>query len=125
MVAGSRLLIEIYDSRHSSDAVNVFALGANDTVNGAFDVLTALKIAVHNQMAAIKDTDAYDLFISLDQPMKVQNSGLVRATIIMSLGKFGPVRYYKLAAQITRSGDALGVKVLSVALARVNKGQSR
>ncbi len=43
----------------------------------------------------------------------------------MTLGKFGPVRTYKLTAEITRSGDALGVKVLSVALAQIDKGQSR
>ncbi len=76
-------------------------------------------------MAGIKGADSYDFFVSLDQPMKVDNSGLVRATIIMNLGKFGPVRYYKLTAQITRSGDALGVKVFAVAPVRVDKGQSR
>jgi hypothetical protein len=74
-------------------------------------------------MRGIKNADAYDFFISLDQPMTIDNRGLIRATIIMSLGKLGPYRYYKSTAQITRSGDALGIKVLSVALTRVDKGQ--
>ncbi len=121
----SRLLIETYDSRYSSDAVNVFALGANDVVTGPFDVLTALKIAVQAQMTGIKDADSYDFFMSLDQPMTIDNRGLLRATILMTLGKFGPVRTYTLTAQIARRGDALGVNVLSVALAHVDKGQSQ
>ena len=101
------------------------ALGANDAVTGPFEVLTALKIAVQAQMTSVKDADSYYFFVSLDQPMTIDNRGLLRATILMTLGKFGPVRTYKLTARITRSGDALGVKVLSVALAHVDKGQSQ
>lgn len=121
----SRLLVETFDSRFSSDAVNAFAIGANDAVIGPFDALKGLDGAVRAQMQGVKDAEHYDFFISLDRPMTVDNRGFLRATIIMALGKLGPVRYYKVTAQITRSGDALGVKALSVSLSHVDKGQGQ
>ncbi len=119
----SRLLIETYDSRYSSDAVNLFAIGDNDVVTGPFDLLKVLGLAVRAQMKDVKDADGYDFFISLDRPMTIDNRGLIRATIVMSPGKFGPYRYYKMTAQIVRNGNALDAKVLSVALSHIDKLQ--
>jgi hypothetical protein len=42
----SRLLIETFDSRYSSDAMNAFAFGANDAVTGPFDLRKGLDGAV-------------------------------------------------------------------------------
>ncbi len=116
----SRLLIETSDSRYSSDAVNLFAIGSDDAVTGPFDLLKVLAPAVRAQMKDVKDANGYDFFISLDQPMTIDNRGLIHATIIMSPGKFGPYRYYKMTAQITRRGGALGAKVLSVSLSHID-----
>ena len=117
----SRFLIRSFNSRFSTDNIDLYAFGANDEVTGPFDLLKAIEPAVTARMKQerVKKIEGYGLFVSNEPPLKIDNRGLIRAAIMMWVPKNGPERDYKLTAQVTRGAKSLAVRIESIALTNV------
>lgn len=117
----SRFLIRSFNSRFSTDNIDLYAFGANDEVTGPFDLLKAVEPAITARMKQerVKKIEGYALSVSNEPPLSIDNSGRIRASVMMWVPKEGPERDYKLTAQVTRGPKSLAVHVGSIALTQV------
>jgi hypothetical protein len=117
----SRFLIRSFNSRFSTDNIDLYALGAHDEASGPFDLLKLIEPAVQARMKQerVKKIESYALSISNEPPLAIDNRGHVRAAIIMWVPKLGPERDYRVTVQVTRGPKSLAARIGSIALTHV------
>jgi hypothetical protein len=117
----SRFLIRSFNSRFSTDNIDLYAFGANDEVTGPFDLLKAIEPAVGTRMRQerVKKIESYVLSVSNEPPLSIDNGGRIRASLMMWVPKEGPERDYKLNAQVARGAKSLAVRIGSITLTHV------
>ena len=115
----SRLLIRSFNSRFSTDNVDLYAFGANDEATGPFDLLKVIDPAVRTSLRRrVKDEQTYVFSISSDPAMSVGNSGLVRAAVMMWVPKDGPERNSTVTVRVIRGAKSLDARVVAVVPSR-------
>jgi hypothetical protein len=112
----SRLMVETYDTRFSTDGLAVYAIGPDDKAGAPFDLLSVMEPAVRAQLKrTVKDDAAYVFSISR---MTVDNRGAIRALAQMWVPKDGPLSAFDVTATIVRKGDSLDTRMTSVRRSR-------
>ena len=115
----SRLLIRSFNSRFSTDNVDLYAFGANDEASGPVDLLKLIDPAVRTHMRRrVKDEQKYVFSISNDPAMSVGNGGLVRARVTMSVPKQEPERSYNVTVRVMLGAKPLAARIVAVVPAR-------
>ena len=109
----SHLLIRKAD-RVGSESVELFAFTEDDAVTGPFDLVKVLAPAARAEMKGVKDVEEYSFRISYQPAIAIDDQGLIHASVYMQApgSDDGPI--YKLTAQVTRAGNSLDAKVLSI-----------
>jgi hypothetical protein len=110
----SHLLIKTTGRRGVSDAAELFALAQDDSIVGPFDLGKVLDNAVLIQMRGIKGANRYSFHFSYAPAVTVDNQGLIRASVFTEVSDSADGPIYKLIAQITRTGNSLDAKVVSI-----------
>jgi len=115
----SRLLIRSFNSRFSTDNVDLYSFGANDEATGPFDLLKVIDTAVRAHLRRrVKDEQNYAFFISDEPGMSIGNSGLVRAAVMIWVPKDGPERNYNVTARVMLGAKPLAARIVAVVPAR-------
>jgi hypothetical protein len=115
----SRLLIRSFNSRFSTDNVDLYAFGANDEVTGPLDLLKVMDPAVRAHLKRrVKDEQKYVFSISNEPAMSIGNSGLVRAAVMMWVPKDGPERNYNVTVRVMLGAKPLAARIVAVVPAR-------
>lgn len=115
----SRLLIRSFNSRFSTDNVDLYAFGANDEATGPFDLLKVIDPAIRAHLRRrVKDEQKYVFSTSNEPAMSIGNSGLVRAAVMMWVPKDGPERNSTVTVRVTRSKVARRAHRVRCAVAR-------
>jgi hypothetical protein len=118
----SRLLIRSFNSRFSTDNVDLYAFGANDEATGPFDLLKAMDPAVRAHLKRrVKDEQKYVFSISDEPAMSIGNSGLARAAVMMWVPKDGPERNYTVTVRVTRGAKSLDARIVAVVPSRARQ----
>jgi hypothetical protein len=107
----SRLMVETYETRFSTDGLTAYALGADDKAS-TLDLIKIMEPAVRAQhRRRVKDADGYEFYV---QRIAVDNRGHVRALVQMWVPKDGPFAAFAVTAAVTRKGDALAARITSI-----------
>jgi hypothetical protein len=115
----SRLLIRSFNSRFSTDAVELYAFGANDEATGPFDLLKVIEPALRVSLKRrVKDDQTFVFSIASDPAMSIGNGGLVRARVMMWVPKDGPERDFNVTARVTHDAKMLAARIVAVMPAR-------
>ena len=115
----SRLLIRSFDSRFSTDNIDLYSFGANDEATGPVDLLKLIEPAVRAHLKRrVKDEQRYVLSIASDPAMSVGNGGLVRARVTMSVPKEDPERDYNVTVRVMLGAKPLAARIVAVVPAR-------
>jgi hypothetical protein len=115
----SRLLIRSFNSRFSTDNVDLYAFGANDEATGPFDLLKVMDPAVRAHLRRrVKDEQKYVFSISNEPAMSIGNSGLVRAAVMMWVPKDGPERNSTVTVRVIRGAKSLDARIVAVVPSR-------
>jgi hypothetical protein len=115
----SRLLIRSFNSRFSTDNVDLYAFGANDEATGPFDLLKVMDPAVRASLRRrVKDEQNYAFFISDAPSMSIGNSGIARAAVMMWVPKVGPERNYTVTVRVMRGAKSLAARIVAVVPSR-------
>lgn len=115
----SRLLIRSFNSRFSTDNVDLYAFGANDEATGPFDLLKVIDPAVRAHLRRrVKDEQKYAFSISNDPAMSVGNGGLVRAHVMMWVPKDGPERNFNVTVRVMLGAKPLDARIVAVVPSR-------
>jgi hypothetical protein len=108
----SGLMVEIYDTRFSTDGMTVYAIGPDDKASAPLDLLKIVEPAVRAQLRrAVKDEDSYGFSI---RRLTVDDRGLVRTTVMMWVPKEGPSAAFDVTTMIARKGGALVARIASM-----------
>ncbi len=111
----SRLLIRSFNSRFSTDNIDLYAFGANDEATGPVDLLKLIDPAVRAHLKRrVKDEQKYVLSIANDPAMSVRNGGLVRARVTMSVPKEEPERNYNVTVRVMLGAKPLAARIVAV-----------
>lgn len=112
----SRLLVETYHSRFSTDSMTVFAIAPADKASGSLDLLKIVEPAVRAELKRrVKNVEPYELFV---QRIAIDRAGRIRALVDLWVPKDGPSATFAVTAAITRKDDALAARVTSVRRSR-------
>ena len=85
----SRLMVETFDTRFSTDGVTAYAIGADDKVS-TLDLLKIMEPAARAQLKRrIKSDDGYVLFV---QRIAIDNRGRIRVLVHLWVPKEGRSR---------------------------------
>jgi hypothetical protein len=108
----SRLMVESFDSRFSTDLVELHAISADDTASQRLDLLKIIQPATERQLKrTVKDASAYAFFL---EKVTVDNRGVVRAAVQMWVPKDGPSASFAVTLAVTRKADKLAARVVVV-----------
>jgi hypothetical protein len=108
----SRLMVESFDSRFSTDLVELHAIGADDTASSRLDLLKIMQAAVERQLKrTVKNASAYEFFL---EKVAVDNRGGVRAAVQMWVPKDGPSASFAVTLAVTRKADKLDARVVAM-----------
>jgi hypothetical protein len=114
----SHFLIRYFDSRFSTDIVELYAIGADDAVSGPFDLLKPLDTATRTRLKTrVKGADDYAFSLSAQNDEKVlaiDNRGRIRAEVMLWVPKPGPFYYYTLRMQAVQRKTGLDAHILSL-----------
>jgi hypothetical protein len=112
----SRLMVETYDTRFSTDGLTVTAIGPDDKASAPLDLLRVMEPAVRAQLRrAVKDEASYVLSL---HRVVIDDRGMVHALVQMWVPKEGPFAAFDVTAAITRKGDGLVPRITSVRRSR-------
>jgi hypothetical protein len=118
----SRLLIRSFNSRFSTDNVDLYAFGANDEATGPFDLLKVIDPAVRTSLRRrVKDEQTYVFSISNDPAMSIGNGGLARAAVMMWVPKDGPERNFTVTVRVMRGAKSLDARIVAVVPSRARQ----
>ena len=110
----SRLMVETYDTRFSTDGITVYAIGADDTAR-TLDLLKMVEPAVRAQLRRIvKDERAYVFSI---HRLSIDGRGRIRTTVMMWVPKDGPSQAFELTVEVSRKA-ALAARITSIRRSR-------
>jgi hypothetical protein len=111
----SRLMVETFDTRFSTDGVTVYGIGADDKVS-TLDLLKLMEPAVRAQLRRrVKSDDGY---VFLIQRIGIDNRGRIRALVHLWVPKEGPFAAFFVTATVTRKGDALAARITAIRRSR-------
>lgn len=111
----SRLMVETFDTRFSTDGVTIYALGASDKTS-TLDLLKIMEPAVRAQLRRrVKDDEGYVFFV---QRIAIDDRGLIRALVHLWVPKEGPFAAFAVSAAVTRKGDALAARIIAIRRSR-------
>jgi hypothetical protein len=111
----SRLMVETFDTRFSTDGVTVYAIGADDTTR-TLDLIKIMEPAVRAQLKRrIKSDEGYVFFV---QRIAIDNRGRIRALVHLWVPKNGPFAAFLVTAAVTRKGDALSARITAIRRSR-------
>jgi hypothetical protein len=114
----SRLVINTFEERFNTATVDLYAFDAKDSVTGPFNLLRILEAATRAQLRRrVKNDEAYE-FSLVRERLRIENRGLVHATIMLWVPKNGPERNYDMTLQVAQKGGGLDAKVLSIRRSR-------
>jgi hypothetical protein len=109
--ANSRLVVERYDSRFSTDSMTVYAIGADDKAS-TLGLLEIVEPAVRAQLRrAVKNDEPYSFLI---RRLRIDNGGTIRTTVIMWVPKDGPSVAFDLTVAVARTGGTLAARITSM-----------
>jgi hypothetical protein len=115
----SRLLVRTFDSRFSTDNIDLYSFGANDEATGPVDLLKLIEPAIRAHLKRrVKNEQKYVLSIANDPAMSVGNGGLVRARVTMSVPKEEPERNYNVTVRVMLGAKPLAARIVAVVPAR-------
>ena len=111
----SRLMVETFDTRFSTDGVTVYAIGPDDKAS-TLDLLKIMEPAVRAQLRRrIKSDEGYVFFV---QRIGIDNRGRIRALVHLWVPKEGPFAAFLVTATVTRKGDALAARITAIRRSR-------
>jgi hypothetical protein len=116
----SRLLIRTFNSRFSTDNVEIYAFGADDAVTGPLDLLKIIGPAVRARLKLRgKNPDDFDFSLTEppnydEKPLSIDDRGRIRADVMMWVPKKGPSYYYAVKARVARVKELLVARILSI-----------
>jgi len=112
----SRLIVETYHSRFSTDSMTVFAIAPGDKASLSLDLLKIMDTAVRAELKRrVRNVEPYELYV---QRVAIDRGGRIRALVDLWVPKDGPSATFAVAAAVTRKGDALAARVTSVRRSR-------
>lgn len=123
----SKLMIRHFHSRFSTDTMDLYAFDKDDKTGAPLDLLDAISKAVRAQVKKRgKEIDDYSFTLAWTEnnkePLKIDNRGRIRASVMLWVPKNGPFYYFDVTAQLMRSKDKLSAKIIS---ARLTKREGR
>ena len=111
----SRLMVETFDTRFSTDGVTVYAIGADDKAS-TLDLIKIMEPAVRAQLRRrVKNDEGY---VFLVQRIGIDNRGRIRALVHLWVPKEGPFAAFLVTAAVTRKGDALAARITAIRRSR-------
>lgn len=108
----SRLAIEAQDSKWSTDIVRLYAIGADDKVL-VLDLQKIIEPAVRTRLRQLGKNDRIYTFSVEDGPT-VDDSGLVRASVLMQIPKQEGDLNFDVTLQVSQKNGALSAGDVSV-----------
>jgi hypothetical protein len=116
----SRLMIRSFNSRFSTDKVELYAFNPDDKVTGPLDLLKIIDSAVRARLKArVKNADGYDFSLTSikdeETPATIDDRGLIRAEVMYWIPKMGPYYYYTVKARVVRAKGSLEARIVSIA----------
>jgi hypothetical protein len=116
----SRLMIRSFNSRFSTDKVELYAFNPDDKVTGPLDFLKILDAAARAKLKArVKNADGYDFSLTSikdeETPATIDDRGLIRAEVMYWIPKMGPYYYYTVKARVVRAKGSLEARIVSIA----------
>jgi hypothetical protein len=116
----SRLMIRSFNSRYSTDNVELYAFDPDDKVTGPLDLLKIIDSAARAKLKArVKNADGYDFSLTSikdeETPATIDDRGLIRAEVMYWIPKMGPYYYYTVKARVMRAKGALEARIVSIA----------
>jgi hypothetical protein len=116
----SRLMIRSFNSRYSTDKVELYAFNPDDKVTGPLDFRKILDAAARARLKArVKNADSYDFSITNikdeETPATIDDRGLIRAEVMYWIPKMGPYYYYTVKARVVRAKGSLETRIVSIA----------
>jgi hypothetical protein len=109
----SRFLIAEVGSVETEN-VELFTFVENDGAIGPLDLVKVFEPAVRARMGSSSAANQYSFRITYIPGIAIDAAGLIHASVYMARGGSGEGPAYDLTAQVTRGGDSLDVKVLSI-----------
>lgn len=108
----SRLMVETYETRFSTDGMTVYAIGPDDKASAPLDLLKIFEPTVRARLRrAVKNEKSYVFSI---RRLTVDNRGLIRATVMTWVPKEGPSAAFDVTAMVARKGGALAARITSM-----------
>ncbi len=112
----SRLVVEHYDSRFSTDSMTVYAIAPGEQASVTLDLIKVIEPAVRAELRRrVRNVEPYELFV---QRIAIDDRGTIRALVDLWVPKDGPSATFAVTAAVTRKGDALAARVTSVRRSR-------
>lgn len=116
----SRLMIRSFNSRFSTDKVELYAFNPDDKVTGPLDFRKILDPAVRAKLKErVKNADDYDFSLTNikdeQTPAAIDDRGLIRAEVMYWIPKMGPYYYYTVKARVVRAKGSLEARIVSIA----------
>jgi hypothetical protein len=124
----SRWMVRSFESRFSTDNVDLYALGADDHVSGPFDLLQLLDAGAREKLKGhVKNADDYSFSLTSrkenEKPLRLDNQGNIRAEVMLWMPKSGPFYYYTVNARAKRSITSLDARIVSIVYRGMEKGE--
>ncbi|MCC6776473.1 MAG: hypothetical protein IT537_07530 [Hyphomicrobiales bacterium] len=118
----SRLVVRQLDTRFESEAFQLHALAGDGKLAGTVDLRKLIEPALRKQIRERgRNPRSYVFFVSHDEPTRLSNSGLLRATVSMWVPKDGPEAAFDVTVQATPSVTALTARLVSVKTSRAGR----
>jgi hypothetical protein len=116
----SRLMIRSFNSRYSTDNVELYAFNPDDKVTGPLDLLKILDPATRAKLKErVKNADGYDFSLTSikdeETAATIDDRGLISAEVMYWIPKMGPYYYYTVKARVVRAKGALEARIVSIA----------
>jgi hypothetical protein len=112
----SRLAVEAQDSKWSTDILRLYAIGADDKVL-VLDLQKIIEPAVHARLRQLGKNDRIYTF-SVEDGLSVDDSGLVRAPVLMQIPKQEGDLNFDVTLQVSQKNGALSAGDVSVRRSR-------